>query len=40
MPQPRQTRNPKRPGPDAYDHLWLLLPVFLAFVATIVLVAG
>ena len=30
----------KRPAPDAYDHLWMLLPVFVAFIATIVLVAG
>ena len=35
-----QIRNPKRPAPDAYHHLWLLLPVFVAFIATIVLVAG
>jgi hypothetical protein len=35
-----QSRKPKRPGPKAYDHLWTLLPVFVAFIATIVLVAA
>lgn len=33
-------RQSKRPAADAYDDLWLLLPVFVAFIATIVLVAG
>jgi hypothetical protein len=32
--------NRKRPAPGAYDHLWRLLPVFLAFVAVIVFVAA
>lgn len=35
-----QMRKSKHPAPDAYDHLWLLLPVFVAFIATIVLIAG
>lgn len=35
-----QIRKPRRPAPDAYDHLWLLLPVFIAFIATIILIAG
>ena len=30
----------KRPGPDAYDHLWPLLPVFAAYFAVIVFAAG
>ena len=30
----------KRPAPDAYDHLWSLLPVFLAFLAVIVFAAA
>jgi hypothetical protein len=30
----------RRPGPGAYDHLWLLLPVFVTFLAVIVLVAA
>jgi hypothetical protein len=30
----------KHPAPDAYDHLWSLLPVFIAFVSVIVLIAG
>lgn len=34
-PQPRS----KRPAPDAYDHLWALLPVFAAFVAVLVFFA-
>jgi hypothetical protein len=29
----------KRPGPGAYDHLWSLLPVFLAFLTVIVFAA-
>ncbi len=29
----------KRPSPDAYDHLWPLLPVFIAFAAAIVVIA-
>lgn len=33
-------RQSKRPAPDAYDYLWALLPVVVAFFATIVLVAG
>lgn len=33
-------RQSKRPAPDAYDYLLALLPVFVAFFATIVLVAG
>ena len=35
-----QIRKPGRPAPDAYDHLWPLLPVYVAFIATIVLFAG
>jgi hypothetical protein len=31
--------NSKRPGPNAYDHLWPLLPVFIAFVAALVFIA-
>lgn len=34
------TFKPKRPAPDAYDHLWPLLPVFVAFFAVIVLAAS
>ncbi len=30
----------KRPGPGAYDHLWSLLPVFLAFLTVIVFAAA
>jgi hypothetical protein len=30
----------KRPAPDAYCNLWMLLTVFVAFLATIVLVAA
>ena len=33
-------RQSKRPGPDAYDHLWSLLPVFAAFFAIIVFAAA
>ena len=33
-------RQSKRPGPDAYDHLWSLLPVFAAFFALIVFAAA
>lgn len=36
MPKSRKSR----PAPDAYDHLWMLLPVFVAFFATLVLIAG
>ena len=32
--------NRQRPAPDAYDHLWTLLPVFVAFFALLVLIAG
>lgn len=34
--------NPKskRPGPNSYDHLWSLLPVFTAFFAVIVFLAA
>ena len=32
--------TPRRPAPDAYDHLWLLLPVFVAFAAVIVFIAA
>lgn len=35
-----ESHNRKRPAPDAYDHLWALLPVFVAFVALLVLIAG
>ena len=28
----------KRPAPNAYDHLWSLLPVFIAFVAVIAVI--
>jgi hypothetical protein len=31
---------PKRPAPDAYDHLWTLLPVFIAFCAVILFVTS
>jgi hypothetical protein len=34
-PDPRS----KRPAPDAYGHLWSLLPVFAVFFAVIVFVA-
>ena len=34
------SRQTKRPSPDTYDHLWMLLPVFVAFLAAIVLVAA
>lgn len=30
----------KRPAPDAYDHLWLLLPVFIAFVSVLLFIAA
>jgi hypothetical protein len=30
----------KRPAPDAYDHLWPQLPVFVAVLATILIVIG
>lgn len=30
----------RRPAPDAYDHLWLLLPIFAAFFAMIVFAAA
>ena len=33
-------RQSKRPGPDSYDHLWSLLPVFAAFFAVIVFAAA
>jgi hypothetical protein len=33
-------RQSKRPGPDSYDHLWSLLPVFAAFFAIIVFAAA
>lgn len=32
-------RKSKRPAPDAYDHLWTLLPVFVAFLAAVVFAA-
>jgi hypothetical protein len=32
--------HPKRPAPDAYDHLWPQLPVFIAVLATILIVIG
>lgn len=32
--------NRKRPAPDAYDHLRALLPVFVAFLALLVLISG
>jgi len=32
-------RQSKRPAPDAYDHLWMLLPVFVASIAAIALFA-
>lgn len=35
-PKPRS----KRPAPDAYDHLWSLLPVFAVFLAVIVFFAA
>jgi hypothetical protein len=34
-----QDANSKRPGPEAYDHLWALLPVFAVFVAMILFFA-
>lgn len=36
---PPKSRS-KRPAPDAYDHLWSLLPVFIVFVAVIVFFAA
>ena len=30
----------KRPAPDAYDHLWTLLPVFVSFFAALVYIAA
>jgi hypothetical protein len=33
-------RQSKRPGPDSYDHLWSLLPVFATFFAIIVFAAA
>jgi hypothetical protein len=30
----------RRSAADAYDHLWLLLPVFVAFLAVVVFVAA
>lgn len=33
------SRRSRRPSPDAYDHLWALLPVFAAFFAVILYVA-
>ncbi len=35
---PRKPKS-KRPAPNAYDHLWPLLPVFIAFVAVLVFIA-
>ena len=35
-----ESRNAKWPAPDAYDHLWSLLPVFVAFIASVVLFAA
>jgi hypothetical protein len=35
-----ESRNAKRPAPDAYDHLWSLLPVFVAFIASLVFFAA
>ena len=35
-----ESRNAKRPAPDAYDHLWSLLPVFVAFFAMLVYIAA
>jgi hypothetical protein len=35
-----QSRKSKRPAPDAYDQLWSLLPVYIAFFVTLVLVAA
>lgn len=32
--------SPKRPAPDAYDNLWPQLPVFVAVLATILIVIG
>jgi hypothetical protein len=32
--------KPKRPAPDAYDHLWSLLPLFIAFLAMVMLAAA
>jgi hypothetical protein len=34
------TRSSRRPFPEAYDHLWRLLPVFLAFLAMLFIIAG
>jgi hypothetical protein len=36
---PRKPKSKLRPAPNAYDHLWPLLPVFIAFVAVIVVIA-
>lgn len=35
----RQTAS-KLPAPDAYDHLWSLLPVFVTFLVVIVIAAA
>ena len=34
------TPHSNRPAPDAYDHLWDLMPVFVAFVVVLVLVVA
>ena len=35
---PRNPKSKQRPAPNAYDHLWPLLPVFIAFVAVMVFI--
>jgi len=35
----KPTRDSHRPQPDAWDHLWALLPVFIAFLALLVIFA-
>lgn len=37
MDRPLRTRE--RPRPDAYDELWQLLPVFIAFLTILLVVA-
>jgi hypothetical protein len=39
IPMPHPHKSKQRPPPHAYDHLWPLLPVFIAFVAVIVVIA-
>ncbi len=34
------TRSSRRPSPDAYDHLWSLLPLFVTFYVLFCAFAG